>query len=502
MYLIGAYIVVVVGSTHCSRTYRVDGSIVDTHLKSKGNPDDMARAPPSTRSAAPASRSSKRRKTEEAVVKNEDVSNSTSNGVKEEESETKPKVKAEQGGEANRVKAEPEVKPGAEEEPSAEVNPKMEEMRGVRPKVEDEVKPGVGEATIQANGDENEVEEDRAPAASRPTRRSTRSKRSAKLEAEDEVDELDDAIGELVENTPSGRSTGSAAESKPKTAPKNKNKYNLTPGQTPFPDYPHPTREECQNVIDLLSTVHEKPERTMLPSVTVPGCGEVPAVLDSLMRTMLSAATTTANSSRAFKNIVEKYGLLTEGIGKGSVDWDKVRLGTQQDLFKAIQCGGLAQNKSKNIKAVLDMVYEENQERREAILAAKKETPKETAGEPSQLPPGVKRETSQELSDEIYTADANVLSLNYLHALSTDEAMSKLTSYPGVGVKTASCVILFNFGRGSFAVDTHVWRLCRWLGWVPGYATRNQTYSHCDMRIPDEMKYDLHGLFWKHGKYW
>jgi len=208
-----------------------------------------------------------------------------------------------------------------------------------------------------------------------------------------------------------------------------------------------------------------------------------------------------ANSSRAFQNIVTKYGLLTSGIGKGSVDLDKVRLGDQHELFLTIQCGGLAANKSKNIKTVLDMVHVENQERRSAILDEKDES-KPSESKDTNPPPGIKTETSEQKSDEVKTDDENVLSLDYLHSLSTEEAMTKLTSYPGVGVKTASCVLLFNFGRGSFAVDTHVWRLCRWLGWVPNHASRNQTYSHCEVRIPDDMKYDLHALFWKHGKYW
>lgn len=281
----------------------------------------------------------------------------------------------------------------------------------------------------------------------------------------------------------------------PIKTPKKAAKYKLTPGETPFPDWPHPTREECQQVVDLLSTVHGRPERKLnnAPSVTVPGCGEVPAVLDALMRTMLSAATTSANASRAFQKIVDVYGLLTDGEGKGSVDWDKVRLGSQKQLFETIQCGGLAQNKSKNIKAILDLVHEENQERAATIIKAKDTDPDL---------PGAENETAQEKSNEVALAHSHILSLNHLHSLSTTDAMDKLTSYPGVGVKTASCVLLFNFERASFAVDTHVYRLCRWLGWVPNYATRDQTYSHCDARIPDEFKYDLHKLFWSHGKYW
>jgi endonuclease III len=84
--------------------------------------------------------------------------------------------------------------------------------------------------------------------------------------------------------------------------------------------------------------------------------------------------------------------------------------------------------------------------------------------------------------------------------LDTDEAFEKLVSYPGIGAKTASCVLLFCMQRPSFAVDTHVFRLCKWLGWVPEHATRDTTFSHCEVRIPDELKYPLHYLLIKHGK--
>jgi adenine-specific DNA glycosylase len=87
-----------------------------------------------------------------------------------------------------------------------------------------------------------------------------------------------------------------------------------------------------------------------------------------------------------------------------------------------------------------------------------------------------------------------------LHALSSDDAMKELIKYPGIGPKTASCVLLFCMQRPSFAVDTHVFRLCRWLDWVPPKATRNSAYSHCEVRVPDHLKYALHQLFIRHGK--
>lgn len=287
-------------------------------------------------------------------------------------------------------------------------------------------------------------------------------------------------------------------ESPKKKARKAKaNPYGLTPGETPFPDWPHPTSEECQTVNDLLSDVHgvvTAPATIPAPSTTVSGCGEVPSVLDALIRTLLSAATTGTNSSRAFKGLVEKFGILQEGVGKGSVNWEKVRRADVKQVFEAIKSGGLAAVKSKRIKEILEMVREQNITRRNALVAEK------DGDGPSGIP-GAGKESALEKQAEIARADESVLSLDHLHALSSDEALNELIKYPGIGPKTASCVLLFCLQRPSFAVDTHVFRLCKWLNWVPpDKATRNTAYSHCEVRIPDHLKYSLHQLFIRHGK--
>jgi endonuclease III len=311
---------------------------------------------------------------------------------------------------------------------------------------------------------------------------------------------------EEVENLVA-KATATTEESPKKKSKAKNGGYGLTPGQTPYPNYPHPTAEECEEVTRLLSKVHgnvQAPKTIPAPSLEVSGCGEVPSVLDALIRTRLSAATSCTNSSRAFAGLVAKFGVLKEGIGKGSVDWNKVRRADQKEIFEAIKSGGLADVKSKDIKKILQMVWEENQARREELLSANKEAP------------GSAHEAEGEKHAEVEKADQNIVSLDHLHLLSKDDAFNALTKYPGIGPKTASCVLLFCLQRPSFAVDTHVFRLCKWLGWVPapgdpaGLApgakgtfagpTRNSTYAHCEVRVPDHLKYPLHQLLIKHGK--
>ena len=302
-----------------------------------------------------------------------------------------------------------------------------------------------------------------------------------------------EAANDLITET----ETSTAKEPRKPSAKKRKaNPYGLTPGETPYPDWPHPTPEECQEVNDLLSKVHgevKAPATVPAPSTIVSGCGEVPSILDALIRTLLSAATTGTNSSRAFKGLVDKFGILGEGIGKGSVDWDRVRHANVKEVFQAIKSGGLAATKSKRIKEILDMVYQENQARREALIKAKEDS---EASEP----PGGENESMSEKKKEVARAEQHVLSLDHLHALSSDDALNALIKYPGIGPKTAACVLLFCMQRPSFAVDTHVFRLCKWLNWVPEKASRNTTYSHCEVRVPDHLKYSLHQLMICHGK--
>jgi DNA-(apurinic or apyrimidinic site) lyase len=42
--------------------------------------------------------------------------------------------------------------------------------------------------------------------------------------------------------------------------------------------------------------------------------------------------------------------------------------------------------------------------------------------------------------------------------------------------------------------------MCKWLGWVPPKANEISTFAHCQVRVPDELKYSLHQLFFRHGR--
>lgn len=221
--------------------------------------------------------------------------------------------------------------------------------------------------------------------------------------------------------------------------------------QSPFPDFRHPTPEDCALALRILTSLHgprHRPEPSALKAPTDrAGCGNSPSVLDALVRTILSQNTSDVNSSRAKRSMDAVYGR--------SDKWDAIVAGGQAKLEEAIRCGGLSVVKSRVIINVLEQV-------------------KSRYGD--------------------YTLEA------LRDVEDNDEVMGQLLSFKGVGPKTASCVMLFSLGRESFAVDTHVWRISGLLGWRPAKATRDETHLHLDRMIPDEMKYALHVLMIAHGK--
>ncbi|KAI0201744.1 DNA glycosylase [Astrocystis sublimbata] len=291
-----------------------------------------------------------------------------------------------------------------------------------------------------------------------------------------------------------------ALPKKPKRIPRKTkdNPYGLMPGRSPFPDWQAPSAAQCEEVYQMLAEVHgdvnfKQPATIPAPSLEVAGCGEVPFVLEALLRTLLSGAVTFDGADHMVKAIIAKYGIIQDELAKGSIDWNKVRLSTVEELEQTIHIGGLAKVKAKAIKGTLDMVYQDNIDRRNAYLVEK------ATGVPATIY-GASEKTQGQKDLEMLKTDRNILSLDHLHGLSADEAMRQFTKFPGIGVKTAACVILFCLQRPCFAVDTHVHRFSRWLGWAPPKADENDTFFHLEVRCPDPFKYGLHQLFIHHGK--
>ena len=274
-----------------------------------------------------------------------------------------------------------------------------------------------------------------------------------KIKAEDDTGLASPSPSESLSTPPSSPEKPPASKPRAKKSAsdlqsKKLKSYSQFANHSPFPDFSHPTSEECKLAHRILASLHGpriRP-REVVASTTRAGCGDSPSVLDALVRTILSQNTSNANSTRAKQSMDNVYG--------SSDNWDAIVAGGEVKLQEAIKCGGLSVVKSKVIISILKQSYEKY----------------------------------------------GKYSLDHLHEASSEEAMREMISFQGVGPKTASCVLLFCLQRESFAVDTHVWRITGLLGWRPKHASRDETYAHLDVMIPDEDKYGLHILLVTHGR--
>lgn len=91
------------------------------------------------------------------------------------------------------------------------------------------------------------------------------------------------------------------------------------------------------------------------------------------------------------------------------------------------------------------------------------------------------------------------LTLNFLDELSDEEAERFLTELPGIGPKSARCVLSYSLGRATFAVDTHVHRVFRRLGVVPS-AGRKTDHDPFQKAVPLDRRKRLHINLVHHGR--
>jgi endonuclease-3 len=75
-----------------------------------------------------------------------------------------------------------------------------------------------------------------------------------------------------------------------------------------------------------------------------------------------------------------------------------------------------------------------------------------------------------------------------------------LQSLPGVGRKTANVVLNTAFGEETFAVDTHVFRVCNRTGLAPG-KTPDAVEAKLEKIVPQPFRRDAHHWLILHGRY-
>ena len=156
--------------------------------------------------------------------------------------------------------------------------------------------------------------------------------------------------------------------------------------------------------------------------------------VDMIIATILSQNTNDKNSYRAFRNLKDKFN-----------NWEEVAEQTRIKIEKQIKIAGLGKQKSGAIKSFLSSV-------------------KKGKGK---------------------------VSLNYLKEFSDNKILTELTKYDGVGVKTASCVLLFSLKRNICPVDTHVHRTLNRIG-IVNTKTPDKTFLAIKDKIPDGIAHSFH----------
>jgi len=91
--------------------------------------------------------------------------------------------------------------------------------------------------------------------------------------------------------------------------------------------------------------------------------------------------------------------------------------------------------------------------------------------------------------------------LSWLEEAPVEEARDYLCSLPGVGRKTAACVLLFSYGRRDVPVDTHVFRVGTRLGLFRPGGSFEEAHDEL-LRVSDSGvdAYELHVLLIRHGR--
>ena len=167
--------------------------------------------------------------------------------------------------------------------------------------------------------------------------------------------------------------------------------------------------------------------------------------LGELVATILSQHTSDTNSERAYRQLRATF-----------ATWEQVRDAPVADVEAAIRSGGLAKQKARRIQQILYILTER-------------------------------------LGDQ-------PLTLNALDSMPLDDALTWLRELPGVGPKTAACVMLFALGKPAFPVDTHVWRVTKRLGLLNQRTSAENAQEILQSLIPPEWRHTMHINLIRHGR--
>lgn len=167
--------------------------------------------------------------------------------------------------------------------------------------------------------------------------------------------------------------------------------------------------------------------------------------VEELVLTVLSQSTNDRNRDVAYLRLRDRF-----------ASWEAVRDAPNDEVEAAIRPGGISNVKSQRIQAIL-----------------------------------------RALPDPIV--------LDELETLPVEAARERLIALPGVGRKTAACVLLFAYGRPDVPVDTHVSRVGTRLGLFRPGAPFEELHDDmlaivASMRSEQRQELELHVNLLRHGR--
>lgn len=165
--------------------------------------------------------------------------------------------------------------------------------------------------------------------------------------------------------------------------------------------------------------------------------------LDGLVLTLLSQNTNDTNRDRGFAALKATH-----------PEWSAVAAATKMEIADRIRPAGLANTKSERMLLILQKVQD-------------------TFGS---------------------------YSLKELRNWDDDEAWEYLVALPGIGAKTAACVMLFDLDKRAFPVDTHIARFCRRMAWVSEKTAPEQMQVLLESWVPPERFLGGHINIIEHGR--
>jgi endonuclease III len=144
-----------------------------------------------------------------------------------------------------------------------------------------------------------------------------------------------------------------------------------------------------------------------------------------------------------------------------------------------------------------DVAYERLRERLPAWEAVRDAPVAEV--EEAIRPGGISRVKSQRIQ-HILRALPDDLDLSFVRDMPIEDARAYLCDLPGVGRKTAACVLLFSYGRRDVPVDTHVGRVATRLALLRAGASSEEQHDEMTALTPPGAELEFHINLLRHGR--